>query len=145
MARGRPRIPLERLKLVGSFRANEHAGRLNEPQMAGVPVKPRGMSKEVSAVWDRYIPQLLAMRTVKEIDTDAVVAACEMWVLYQKAHRSAMRYPTDKEVRGAVVAYYASWEKAAAKLGLNPIDRAKMSAPPEPKPEGIQAFVRKRG
>jgi len=145
MPRGRPRIPLEKLRLVGSFRTNEHGDRLNEPQASGEPVKPHGMSREASAEWNRLVPLLLAMRTVKEIDTQAVVAACEMWALYRKAFRQAMKYPTDKDVRGAVVAYLASWDKAASKLGMNPVDRAKLSVPPEAKKDGIEAFARKRG
>ena len=95
--------------------------------------------------WDRLVPLLLAMRTVKEIDTQAVIAACEMWALYRKAYKKAEKYPVDKDVRSAVVAYLAAWDKAASKLGMNPVDRAKLSVPPEPKKDGIEAFARKRG
>lgn len=145
MAKGRPRKTLEQLKTLGVFRPDRHAGRVLEPTAAGQPVKPRGLARDVSAVWDRIVPQLVAMRTVKEIDTDAVVAACETWVLYRRALRQAMRDPCDPSIRTAVVAYLAAWDRAAAKLGMSPIDRAKLSVPPEVKADGIDAFARKRG
>jgi phage terminase small subunit len=145
MSRGRPRKPIQQLLDLGIFRGDRHAARLNEPKAAGVPIKPKGMDRIASAFWNRLLPRLLASKIVKEIDTEAVVSACELWALYCKAKRRAMKFPCDKDIRSAVVAYWNAFDKAAARLGMNPVDRAKISVTPEPAPGGIDGFARKRG
>jgi phage terminase small subunit len=126
------------------FRPGTHGERLKEPKASGEPVKPGEMDSLASALWDKIVPKLVEMRTVKEIDTEAVVAACEMWSLYRKALAAALVYPCDKNVRSAVVAYWSAFDKAAGKLGMNPADRAKLSVPHEHGAAGVEAFGRKR-
>lgn len=146
MGKGRPRKPLEQLQALGVFRPDRHLDRLNEPKATGEPIKPADMEAEASAMWDRCLPRLLAQKTVKEIDTELLASACELWSLYCKAKRLAYVDPTDKNIRGAVVAYWAAFNKAASQLGMTPADRAKLSVPPDEKPkDGIEEFARKRG
>jgi P27 family predicted phage terminase small subunit len=133
------------LKLVGGIRPARHADRLNEPQASGVPEKPRGMDKQASALWDKVVPQLVSSGIVKNLDTAELTAMCQLWSLFCKAEKAAQQYPTDKEVRSAVVAYFTAFDKAASRLGMNPAERARLSVPPEPKNDGIEAFARKRG
>lgn len=144
MAKGRPRKPLAELRLMGGFRPARHAERLGEPQFDGQPVKPRGLDKEASKLWDAIVPQLVARQVVREIDSAILTMTCQIWGLYRQSVEAAVANPTDKEIRGAVTAYASQFDRLAAHCGLNPIDRAKLSVPPEKTDGGIEGFARKR-
>jgi len=144
--RGRPRKTLDELRQLAVFRPGRHADRIDEPKFDGEPHKPEGLDPVASNFWDVVVPQLISRRVVTSIDSAALVALCRLWSLFDASATAAQANPTDKAARFATTAYYAAWERAASKLGLNPIDRARLSVPPDDKPTGIEAFAkRKRG
>jgi len=130
---------------MATFRPGEHGDRLLAPKMEGAPEKPAGMDRDAARLWDLIVPQLVESKIVKRIDSTALRAMCEMWVLYRKAFTLAKVDPCDKDVRGAVVAYWSAFDKAAAHLCIPPSERAKLCIPPEAPKDGISAFTRKRG
>ena len=142
--KGRPRKPITELQLMGGFRPARHAKRINEPQFDGKPIKPRGMDKESSRLWDAVVPQLLARRVVTEIDSAILTSMCQLWSLYLSAVKAATSDPTSKEARGAVTGYWSAFDRAASHCGLNPVDRARLSAPPADDQDSIESFSRKR-
>lgn len=141
---GRPRKTLAELQMLGVFRGDRHADRLNEPTFAGKPRKPRGLDDVASRLWDAVVPQLVDRRVVTQIDAAILTSMCQLWSLYQRAVVAAADDPTSKDVRGAVTSYWNAFDKAAAHCGLNPLDRAKLSVPPEQDGDDIEAFSRKR-
>jgi phage terminase small subunit len=136
--KGRPRQPTETLKLHGKYRADRH-GERNEPEATGVPVKPDDMFPEASAYWDSIIGQVTWAR---QPDTVALRVMCEQYGLYRKALALAVVDPLDKEVRIAVLGYKAAWETLAARFGLTPADRARVSAEPAGKQSGVKTRQR---
>lgn len=142
--KGRPRKPLAELQLMGGFRPARHAGRVCEPQFDGKPVKPRGLSKEASKLWDAVVPSLVDRRVVTDVDTAILTSMCQLWGLYLAAVTAATADPTSKEARGAVTGYWSAFDKAASHCGLNPVDRARLSVPLKNDEDGIESFSRKR-
>ena len=142
--KGRPRKPLAELQLMGGFRPERHAGRICEPQFDGEPVKPDGLSDDASQLWDSVVPHLVARRVVTAIDTSILTTVCQLWGLYLAAVKVATADPVSKDARGAVTAYWSAFDKAAARCGLNPVDRARLSVPPQQDSDSIEAFSRKR-
>lgn len=124
---GRPPKPLEHHARDGTFRAHRHAG-MAGVKATGKPVCPRCLSGEARKFWTLVVPELTQNGTVKRLDTAAVQAACETWALYRAAYQEAIADPLDKAARCAVVSYLALWERLAAKLGLSPVDRARLRA-----------------
>ncbi|MDZ4686783.1 MAG: P27 family phage terminase small subunit [Planctomycetaceae bacterium] len=142
--KGRPRKSLAELRLMGGFRPARHADRIDEPQFDGEPVKPRGMDREAGRLWDAIVPELVARRVVRAIDTTVLVSVCELWSLYRKAIKAAASDPTSKDVRTAVIGYWRAFDAAAAHVGLSPTARTRLSVPPADDTEGIEGFSRKR-
>jgi phage terminase small subunit len=122
----RQRKPLSELKLTGAYRADRHGGRTDAPKMEGLPVKPAGLDRDASALWDQTVPQLIEKGIVFQIDTAALTAMCELWSLYRKSLRSAKKKPLDKIIRSAVLGYWQAFNVAAGRCGLTPGERAKL-------------------
>ena len=127
---GRPRKPTAQHELEGTYRKDRHGDRALEPAAAGVPAKPKGLSKEAAALWDHVVTELVTNGTAKRMDTAALQALCEVWGLYRKAVAAANKYPIDKEVRCAVTAYLAQFERLASRFGLTPESRARIRVNP---------------
>lgn len=134
--RGRPRKSLAELKLHGGFRDDRHADRESEPPTEGEPQKPDGITGDAEWLWNLTIKSYAASGALKELDTAALEACCDLWGKYKAASRSAEADPVDKESRIAVTAYYTAWDRAASKIGLNPIDRRRMQVDGGEKKQG---------
>src|SRR5438105_2640109 len=124
--KGRPRKPAERHILHGSFRDDRHGDRADVPQLEGVPQKPRDLDAQGNWLWDLIIGAYAGKAVLAKLDTAHLRVTCEMWSLYRKAITAAKRKPTNKAARTAVVQYKSEFERAAAKLGLNPADRERL-------------------
>lgn len=124
---GRPRKPTGKHIADGTLNVTRHAGRMREPQFTGEPEKPKGMSQESQQHWDKVIPELCRSGAAKTIDTAWLQAMCEAWSEYRSFLR--MR-PTkfDEKIRRQrmVISCRRSWVEMAAKVGLNPADRARL-------------------
>jgi phage terminase small subunit len=140
---GRPAKPLSLHHLDGTYRRDRHGGRPAAPP-AGQPERPADLQGEAAAFWDTTVADLAAVGVVGRLDTALLRAAAELWGLYRKALAVADQDPVNKLVRCAVVSYYAAWERAAAKLGLSPADRAKLRldlSEPQAGSDEFEAFL----
>lgn len=141
--KGRHPKPTAELKLHGTYRPSRHGGRASDLALEGLPEKPEGLKPDAEWLWDMVMAEYANAGPLKRIDTAAVFAACDLWSKYRAASKLADTNPVDKETRIAVTAYYAAWEKAAAKIGINPVDRRRVRVDGEgKKAAGLRSRVR---
>ena len=110
--------------------------------MGGLPEKPAELTGDAGDLWDLILGEYAEAGPVKRLDGAALRACCELWALYRKAVKSAEADPIDKDTRIAVTSYYAAWERAAAKLGINPVDRRRVRTEGGEKKSGLRTRVR---
>jgi P27 family predicted phage terminase small subunit len=96
------------------------------PPFAELPEKPVFECSYASSLWDELVDRLHAAKLLKAVDIPLLQSACEMWGLYRKCYVLANNDPTNKDCRIAVTAYWAKFEQAAARFGLNPSDRQRL-------------------
>lgn len=126
----------------GTYRASDSGDPDEKPDAQGVPEKPDFGNPHAAELWDEIAEELVAMNVARRIDAAMLRSMCEMWGLYRTSYGIAESDPTDKDARIAVATYWAKFEQAAARFGLNPSDRGRLRVETT-KQEGIQA--RKRG
>lgn len=131
------------LQLHGGYRADRHGNRVDS-KAAGRPERPKGLSKPAQWLWDLVVNELAALGVVKKLDTAHLWSMCEMWGLYRESMKLALAAPTNKDARIAAVSYLAAFEAAAAKCGLTPADRAKLTATPEQQADPFEEFLKKK-
>ena len=123
MKNGRPRTPVERLKLQGTFRKDRHADRAGSVQATGEPERPDELSDDAAWLWDFVVPELVTLNLAQRIDTPALIAMCERWGEYKSEANT-------KPERNAA---FGNWLKIATRFGLTKIDREAIKAEaPEP-------------
>ena len=122
------------LKLRGSWRARARAhGPTPLSELAdGKPRKPKGLSAEASTFWDEWTPKLIAMGVARKIDQPMLQAMCEMWGMYRAALVVVTANPTDKDARIALTSYKTAFEGIAARFGMSPRDRERLSVEGRP-------------
>lgn len=151
----RPPKPTTQLKLHGGYRKDRHKNRDAEPQFGGAPKKPDALKGEASKCWDRIVPQLIASGVAKSVDESTLQGMCEWWATYRRAMAALdeMRVaPPDrnaevdlKSARQLQMIASRSWQyftAAAAKFGLTPVDRVRLSLGGDKKQSALEAFLR---
>jgi phage terminase small subunit len=126
---GRPPKPTADLKLHGGFRADRHGDRVDVAMPSGLPPKPDGLDPAAGEHWDRIVDHIGKTGVLAEIDAEEVEKAARYWSLWRRSISSCEADVTDKDARLNAVAFGQEWSKSASKLGLNPIDRARLRAP----------------
>lgn len=128
----RPRTPTELHRLNGTFRQDRHGGRLDAAPLPGMLDKPGNLSPAAGALWDE-IAATLPPGTLAAIDAAALTACCEWFARWKDLDRRLQTGDGD-EYKLLTLAAVASKQFAAlaAKFGLSPCDRAKLTAPPPP-------------
>lgn len=128
----RPPIPTEFHRLNGTFRQDRHGGRLDAAPLPGTLNRPGNLSPAAGALWDE-IAATLPPGTLAAIDAAALTACCEWFARWKDLDRRLQAGDGD-EYKLLTLAAVASKQFAtlAAKFGLSPSDRAKLTAPPPP-------------
>lgn len=152
---GRPPKPTPQLKLHGGYRKDRHKHRDAEPQFDGAPEKPSTLKGEASDCWDRIVPHLISSGVAKSIDEATLQGMCEWWATYRRAMDALdkMRVaPPDqdqevdlKSARQLQMIASRAWQyftAAAAKFGLTPVDRVRLSLGGDKKQSALEAFLR---
>ena len=123
---GRPRKPTAQLKLSGTYRADRHGNRVDDTVAAGKPLKPTWLKGDASAAWEAMVGSLAA-GVLTYADSMLLAGAARWWASWRKYDGVLQAGEADgyKAMMMAAIAW-KNFEKCAAKLGLNPIDRAKM-------------------
>lgn len=138
-ARGRPRKSVADLKLHGEFREDRHAHREEfEAEFTGVPESPDDLNPDEKWLWDLVISEYGDDGPLRHLDSAALYEACVLWGLLRQAQRAAKQDPADAKIGGLVIKYFNAYDKAAAKLGLNPRDRRSIAPEGGRKPSGVK-------
>jgi P27 family predicted phage terminase small subunit len=124
----------------------------NEPKpVAGIPPAPKWLKGDALKQWKKVMPILDGMGVITMADEDAVAAYCVAYAQFVKATE-------DIEANGIVVDSYRGgvarnpaiqvqtgaldqMNKWGSKLGLSPVDRARLSVTPEGDQDGPGADV----
>lgn len=124
---GNPRKPTSELKLHGAYRKDRHGDRVDQLLSPAVPARPDGLDSIAAEHWDRIVQHIGRTGALTAIDSEAIELAARYWSLWKRAVRRCEKRPMDRDFRIQAVAYGQEWGKAASKLGLNPVDRARLS------------------
>lgn len=147
MPGGKPRKPDELKILDGTFRKDKDGDPAQSVIAEGEPAMPPHLKGDAAAFWGEIVPQLLKMGVAKASDSAALAMMCEWWGRYRRFSRLLDRMPSTnpKQYRtlGMVGLAWMNFEKAAAKFGLTPSDRAKLRVADRPKGSGVQRRERK--
>lgn len=131
--RGRPPKPTAQKELEGN--PGKRPLPDCEPKYEGEPSRPDDLSPDAAEFWDSVVARLTRAGVAKEIDTHALRLLAEVWGHLRQAHRLLLSEPCDKNARIAYTTYFAKWAELAARFGLDPSSRSKLSVVPE-EPEG---------
>lgn len=114
---GRPRKPKSVLKLHGTLRKDRHGQRADDSALPPLGAKPDGLSPLASEFWDRIASSL---PWAKQTDWPMLVGVCEWWAEWRQADSLNAKGIAWKHFSGA-----------AAKCGLSPVDRERLSQEPK--------------
>lgn len=140
---GRPPKPTRLKILQGTARADRMPK--NEPRPGiGIPTRPEWLSPEAKREWTRITKELEPLEMLARVDRAALAAYCQCWGLYVEAVRDIQEngttfttetgYEGPRPSVGVMVKMLEKMSAYAAKFGLSPSDRARLSIP-EPKQE----------
>jgi phage terminase small subunit len=120
--RGRTRKTTEQIKRDNkNYQPDRHGyGAIQAP--AKPPRKPSYLTKnkEANALWLKYVPQLIEMGHVTELDVPQLTAMCEWWARYRLYMTNPDSRPSD------VTKAYETFRGIASKFGMTPYDRQKL-------------------
>jgi P27 family predicted phage terminase small subunit len=162
MPGGRPPKPTQLKVLQGN--PGKRALNKAEPQYSADHLScPRWLNAEARKEWRRLLPMLKAERVVTAADRSVLAACCQSYarwmqaeeVLEEKGFTEEIEVQNSKGevigtrhvVRPEVIIAQKMQEmmlRAAAKLGLTPSDRAKVSKIPEAQEDPFAAFLSKK-
>jgi phage terminase small subunit len=136
---GRPRKPIERHLLDGTYRADRHGPLSDEPEEFAPPTKPAEMTPAAGEFWDKVVAMLAGV--VRDRDGPQLAQLCSWWALWQEAEAKLMAGSpgTIEYARtlNAVSVASQNFDRIAKRFGLTPADRAVLkvehAGPPKPK------------
>ena len=123
----RPRKPTELLKASGGSRADRHGARLDAiVNHADKPYKPAWLTGPAVAVYDEIVASMIG-NALASSDVWLIAGAARWWCVWRKYDGMIKTGKGDqyKLVMLATMAW-KNFEKCAAKLGLSPVDRARL-------------------
>lgn len=158
-ARGPKPTPTATLEARGSWRANTRTG---EPKpQRGAPKCPTWLDTEAKKKWRELVPELERLGLVTIVDGDALSAYCQAWAEFMIATKTIKKDGRYLRMgksgylapHPAVAQQRSAWQAIkmfAALFGLDPADRARMTADPEgdesdPKEKSKERFFRTVG
>ena len=130
---GRPRKPTRILKLAGTFRKDRHGDRFDSQIDPEVPNAPEWLTGEGLAEWDRLTGHIQYRRALAPIDRGALATYCTMWANHVECVKAG-GLPSSGLI--------ATMLSVGGKLGLNPVDRAKLQVPSAEKTKSPWAALR---
>lgn len=96
-----------------------------EPQPQNQPVKPRGLGKDASRLWDRLIPQLEKLGLATAIDECGLMSLCNWWGVYCEAQKTLAQVEDLSSLQGqralnATSKAFDNFRRLAQQFGLSP-------------------------
>lgn len=152
----RPPKPTEMLKLSGGYRQDRHGHRVDAGGL-DIPDElecPEHLDEPARAEWGRVLAVLQPLGVVTSLDRALLAVYCASWSrwvaceqgidaggLVVEGHRGVMSpnplLRVGRDARDATL-------KAAAKLGLTPVDRAALNLPAKYEPDKLDALLAAR-
>lgn len=125
---GRPRKPLEKHLLDGTFRADRHGPPPDDAGAVAPPVKPADLAGDASEFWDRIVGVLAGV--VRDRDGEQLAELCRWWARIQKvgaaldkAQPGSLLYSRLMTQAGTAA---ATFDRIAKRFGMTPADRAQL-------------------
>lgn len=123
---GQNRKTTAQLKAEGGYKSHRHKDRaVVKPSDVK---KPNHFGKLGSTLWDRVVKSL-PKEALATIDTDALVAYCDMAELYEKTRPLVMADPLNKEARICFMSALDRMDKLGRQFGWTPQSRAGLTIP----------------
>lgn len=123
-----------------------------EPIGRGELTRPEWAGDEICAVWDRIV-EVVPLGLLSGADEEVLLMACYSLVEFHRLARVAQAMPerealemcpAEAAARRAIVAHINQFLKCATRLGLSPIDRARMAKPSSSKPDPLAEVLSKK-
>jgi P27 family predicted phage terminase small subunit len=125
---------------------------LNEPQPdPAIPTRPGWLLPEAKREWNRIVPQLSALGLLTALDRGAIAGGCQWWGMFVDAvkdiEKNGTTFETDTGYQGprpSVALAIKSWQQYlafAARFGLTPSDRSRLSIPEKAPADPFSAFL----
>jgi P27 family predicted phage terminase small subunit len=139
----------------GTYRKDRHGSGQPQP-LAGIPARPRHLTKAARKVWDELVEALGNAGILTRADANCMAAYCEAmatWldakVMIAEGGAVLVDDSTDRMYRNPYVAIASEavgqMQTLGSSLGLNPAARAKLHAiPPPVEPDTTDRFFHKR-
>lgn len=135
---GRPRVPVEKLKLYGRYRADRHGDRGTLPKVPGEPAMPDDMSEWAVVHWECVVPDLVKMGIVTPVDSIALASMCEWWAVWKGLLSGEIK---TRNLVASMAHASGHWLKFASRFGMTPSDRAGLPAPDKKDVDSAARFI----
>ena len=110
---------------------------LDAPQIDSKPQKPVGLDYYGRQLWDRLVPQLVAIGAATQLDEQALLSLCNWWSIYRRATkelRTADLADCANLLKTATSAY-DRFNKLGEQFGLTPKSRQALELKPQQQDE----------
>ena len=125
---GNPRKPVVSLKLAGTYRADRHGDRGGQ-WSSDPPEQPPDLDGVALEMWQQLVSSVPA-GVLTSSDSFMLVGACRwysLWLRFDRQIRDGVGDPY--KVTILACAAWKAFMNAAGRLGLSPVDRAKLTIP----------------
>ena len=129
---GRPPKPTAKLKHEGGYRADRHASRADASFHGSRPNMPANLGERGKLLWSTYF-ECAPDDMLIQIDAAALEDACRTWDRICAYQDYLASEPLEFKVQRALIQDQRIFIAYSAKLGLTPVDRAKLHVPSKPK------------
>ena len=125
---GRPRKPVEKHVLDGTYRPDRHGVKPDDSGSVAPPIKPGDLKGPAGECWDRVVSVLAGV--VRDRDAEQLAELCRWWARVQRVGAAL-----DKEKPGSLEygrlmtqasSAAATFDRVAKRFGLTPADRAQL-------------------
>lgn len=132
---GRPRKPSATRHLEGNRSRTDIPPEL---PLHGTPELPASLDAVAAEHFTFLAAEFGGAGVLKRADGPALQKLADLWSKYWRASEAWENNPTDKEARMAVLGFAAAWDRSAARLGLQVIDRSKLLMPAQEKSDATE-------
>ncbi len=129
---GRPRKPVVKHVLDGTYRADRHGPLPVDPDAVPAPVKPADLTGAAGDLWDRIVRLLPGV--VRDRDAEQLAEMCRWWARAQrvgaaldKAQPGSLRFG---RLTSQAATATGTFDRIAKRFGLTPADRAALTVEP---------------
>ena len=103
--------------------------------------KPEHLAGYASEHWDRVVPKLTEMGLLHPVDADALVALCQWWAEYRILQATPAGDSDSYKRSIALASCFKNWSNLAARFGLTPKDREKLTLHPPKEHDPAAEFL----